>query len=176
MRTAAPTTEVRALAADPSNAEVAYAGSWNAEGGVYKTTDGGASWTRISNGMPARAGIAALAVDPTNPQHVAAATYWYGVYLSTDGGQTWKLAANGMPTLARQRLDDVDFDASGKLYAASHHGVFVFGPGPAGAPLQDVLPGTLPATGAPWFAGAGVLLLVAGLSVRRRIRSSRSTP
>src|SRR5262249_11681896 len=95
----APTSEVRALAVDPSNPDVVYAGSWNADGGVFKTTNGGTSWTKVSNGIPDKAGIAALAVDKSNPSRVAAATYWYGVYLSTDGGASWKLSATGMPNL-----------------------------------------------------------------------------
>jgi photosystem II stability/assembly factor-like uncharacterized protein len=117
-------TEVRALAVDPTRPDVVYAGSWNPDGGVFRSTDGGGAWTRISKGLPDRAGIDALAVDPSNPQRLAAATFWYGVYLSSDGGETWKLAAKGMPDLARQRLDDVDFTRDGRLYAASHHGVY----------------------------------------------------
>jgi photosystem II stability/assembly factor-like uncharacterized protein len=178
-RTAAPTSEVRALAVDPTNADVVYAGSWNAEGGIFKTTDGGGAWTRVSNGLPARAGVAALAVDPTDPLHVAAATYWYGVYLSSDGGQTWKLAADAMPTLARQRLDDVDFAGDGTLYAASHHGVFVLGAQATRHPAarDAAAGGTLPATGGTGAIGAPaavtavagvVTLLVVGSRRRRR--------
>ena len=120
----APTSEVRALAVDPSRPDIVYAGSWNADGGVFKTTDGGATWARVSHGLPDRAGIAALAVDASNPQRLAAATYWYGVYVSTDGGANWQLAANGMPNVVRQRLDDVDFAPGNTLYASSHHGVY----------------------------------------------------
>jgi hypothetical protein len=75
-------------------------------------------------GAPARAGIAAIDVDPKDSSHVAAATYWYGVYLSTDAGATWNLASTGMPNPARQRLDDVDFAPDGTLYASSHHGIW----------------------------------------------------
>jgi len=122
----APSSEVRALAVDPTNSDVVYAGSWNADGGVFVTRDGGSTWKRISNGLPDRAGIAQLAVDPSNRKRLAAATYWYGVYLSTDGGSTWKMASAGMPEIARQRLDDVDFAANGTLYATSHHGIYRF--------------------------------------------------
>lgn len=102
-----------------------YAGSWDAEGGIFRSTDGGASWERIDAGLPARAGIVALAVDPTNSRRLAAATYWYGVYVSTDGGESWRLASQGMPPEARQRLDDVDFAPGGRLYASSHHGMYL---------------------------------------------------
>lgn len=175
--TAAPTTEVRALAADPSNGDIVYAGSWNADGGVFKSTDGGTTWAGLANGLPERAGIASLAVDPTNPQHVAAATYWYGVYVSSDGGASWKLAADAMPLTARQRLDDVDFAPDGTLYASSHHGVFVLGASTTAAAARTGAVGStggqLPATGGDqrgWLALVGALLLVAFAiaGVRRR--------
>lgn len=178
-QTAAPTTEVRALAVDPANADVVYAGAWDAQGGVFKSTDGGGTWTRIVSGLPDRAGIAALAVDPTDPQHLAAATYWYGVYLSTDGGQTWKVAADAMAVKARQRLDDVDFAKDGTLYASSHHGVFVLS---AAASRQDPAKnasvssggGQLPATGGglpvPLPLLAAIVVALAGAWRLRRPR------
>jgi photosystem II stability/assembly factor-like uncharacterized protein len=121
----APASEVRALAVDPSDPDVVYAGAWDAKGGIFKTTDGGATWKPVVAGLPPTPGIAALAVDPAHPRRVAAATYWYGVYLSRDGGTTWKMAAAGMPRKARQRLDDLDYAPGGKLYASSHHGIYV---------------------------------------------------
>jgi photosystem II stability/assembly factor-like uncharacterized protein len=187
-KTAAATSEVRALAVDPAHPDVVYAGSWNAAGGVFKTTDGGKTWATASGGLPARAGIAALAVDPTDPQHVAAATYWYGVYLSADGGRTWAVAASGMPVQARQRLDDVDFGPDGTLYASSHHGVFVLGAAASrvGSGTDGAVgsgPGRLPATGGsgvPWpgalAAAVAAAIGLAGLAGlrSRRLRGVRS--
>ncbi len=74
-----------------------YAGA--ASGGVWKSTDAGATWAPISDGMTAAA-IGALAVTPTNPDIVWAGTgeAWAirdadmmgdGIYKSTDAGATW---------------------------------------------------------------------------------------
>ncbi|MGH2829448.1 MAG: WD40/YVTN/BNR-like repeat-containing protein, partial [Actinomycetota bacterium] len=160
-------SEIRALAVNPKNANVVYAGSWDANGGIFKTVDGGQTWAAAAEGIPERAGIAALAVDPRSSRRLAAATYWYGVYLSEDAGATWKLAANGMPALARQRLDDVDFSADGTLYASSHHGVFAL----AGPPIVRGVrrpAAELPGTGVPAWGGAWLLLAAAAVIGRWR--------
>ncbi len=160
-RTSLGSSEVRALAIDPTNPTVVYAGSWNAAGGVFASDDGGTTWAPASSGIPNRAGIAALAVDPSNPKRVAAATYWYGVYLSTDGGESWKLAADGMPLPVRQRLDDVDFGPGGALYASSHDGIWRL-EGSSVLPKKVTPPATrpevLPGTGVRTPAVAWVIL------------------
>ena len=78
--------------------------------GLYKSTDGGASWNLIHNGgsdvtlctpanQPAQflnavpacspRGVRSLALDPTNPDIVYAASYARGIWRSSDGGATW---------------------------------------------------------------------------------------
>jgi hypothetical protein len=79
------------------------AGQW----GLYKSTDGGASWTFIHDGSTNAAdcvgdltewnngrtcsprGVRSLALDPSNPETVYAASYARGVWRSSDGGATW---------------------------------------------------------------------------------------
>ncbi len=85
-----------ALAYNPTNPSIAYAGA--AGGGVWKTTDGGVTWTPLSDGWTALR-VSALAVDPLRPQTIYAGTGDYpgfepttgrGVMKSTDGGATWQ--------------------------------------------------------------------------------------
>jgi hypothetical protein len=67
-------------------------------GGVYRSTDGGTTFTRISgsHGLP-DAGVSSLVADPTNsnrffaavPADFAQSSSAAGVYESTDGGQNW---------------------------------------------------------------------------------------
>jgi photosystem II stability/assembly factor-like uncharacterized protein len=63
-----------------------YAGT---EGGLYKSTDGGATWARLPfPGMT----VVALAVSPARPQRILAISYHDGrgeVFRSDDGGATW---------------------------------------------------------------------------------------
>ncbi|MFO7894714.1 MAG: hypothetical protein R6U63_13345 [Longimicrobiales bacterium] len=95
------------LVMDPSNPRVLYAGMWRAErkpwtlisgaeeGGVYRSVDGGDSWTKLGNGLPeGKIGKVGLAVSPANPDRVWAmveANPGNGLYRSDDGGESWQL-------------------------------------------------------------------------------------
>jgi len=98
-----PISSIGAIAVAPSNHNVIYVGS--GEGalrgnitygdGVYKSTDGGKTWTNI--GLKDSRQIGALIVDPTNPDIVLVAAIGHafganterGVFRTTDGGKTW---------------------------------------------------------------------------------------
>ena len=71
---------------DPVNTGTAYVGCLY--GMLFKTTDGGAHWDSACSGLPARASIDGIAVNPGNPDIVLAAAS-DGVYRSTDAGGTW---------------------------------------------------------------------------------------
>lgn len=102
---------------DPNTVWVAAIGalySPNPERGVYKTTDGGQTWTQTLFVDP-NTGAIELVIDPNNPD-VLYATMWHrerrawnfvesgagsGIYKSTDGGTNWTListARSGFPT------------------------------------------------------------------------------
>ncbi len=84
---------VNAIAIDPRDNNVVYMGA--AEGGVWKTTDGGINWTPLTDGQNSLAS-GAIAIDPTNPDTVYAGTgeenfaidsyYGAGILKSTNGG------------------------------------------------------------------------------------------
>ena len=102
----------------PSRPEVVYVAAmgkmWgeNQERGVYKTEDGGKTWTQ-SLYVDVRTGCADLAIDPSNPDHLIAAMWdyrrwpWFfrsggpgsGLFATWDGGLTWKRATeeDGLP-------------------------------------------------------------------------------
>lgn len=102
---------------DPNTLWVAALGhlySPNEERGIFKTTDGGKSWTKTLF-VNSNAGAIDLVIDPDNPQLLYAATWererraWdfieggkgSGIYKSMDGGNNWKLITNsksGFPT------------------------------------------------------------------------------
>jgi photosystem II stability/assembly factor-like uncharacterized protein len=94
------------LAADPGRPEVVYAALWqtrrppwnvyppsNGPGsGLYKSQDGGATWTRLTgHGLPERPGRIGLAVAPSKPQRVFALIDAPdgGLYRSDNGGASW---------------------------------------------------------------------------------------
>ncbi len=87
---------VTALAVDPTNADVVYLGA--AEGGVWKTTDGGTTWTPLTDNQPSLA-VGSIAIDPSNHNTIYVGTgeenfngdayFGAGILKSTDGGSTW---------------------------------------------------------------------------------------
>ncbi len=89
---------VTAIDAVHSNPDIIYIGA--ASGGVWKTTNGGASWTPVFDEQPTQ-NIGALAIQQSNPNVVWAGTgegnprnsvnLGEGIYKSLDGGRSWKL-------------------------------------------------------------------------------------
>ncbi len=87
-----------AIAGIPGDPMVNYIGA--ASGGLWKTTDGGVTWTSIFDDQEASS-IGAIAIAPTNPDIVWAGTgetfvirpahaMGDGIYKSEDAGKTWK--------------------------------------------------------------------------------------
>ena len=87
---------VTAFAIDPSNTSIVYLGG--AQGGVWKTTDGGANWTPLTDTQASLA-IGSIVLDPTNSSTIYVGTgeenfsgdsyYGEGILKSTDGGMSW---------------------------------------------------------------------------------------
>ena len=75
---------VTAIAIDQTGAAV-YAGT--AKAGVFKSTDGGATWIQTNAGLTTTYAkyINALAIDPASTATIYAGTYVDGVFKSTDG-------------------------------------------------------------------------------------------
>ena len=100
-------------------AVVGYHFSFNSERGLYKTTDGGKTWTK-SLFISDKIGVVDVVINPKNPDIVYTATYdkqripWNfdeggpetAIYRSKDGGRSWKRLTGGLPTgkLARVGL------------------------------------------------------------------------
>jgi photosystem II stability/assembly factor-like uncharacterized protein len=105
------------LAVDPTNPERVFAAvtgdlyNPGGERGVYKSTDGGSTWTQVLAGDNDTTGAVDLAIDPTNPNRIFAAMWDHlrepdlrtygglgsGVFRSTDGGSNWQRLTNGLP-------------------------------------------------------------------------------
>lgn len=103
----------------PDNADVVFAAAaghlWGYTGdrGLFKTTDGGESWTKLTNGLPddGKTGAIELIMHPDDPD-VLWAGFWQrlrrpyrfdsggpngGIFKTTDGGESWTKLTDGLP-------------------------------------------------------------------------------
>ncbi len=88
---------VRAMAISASDAKVVVAGALD---GVYRSTNGGNDWQRISPADGIVKNIESIAVDPKDPNVVYAGT-WHLAWKTSDGGVNWQHINKGM-------IDDSD--------------------------------------------------------------------
>jgi len=112
---------VTAIAIDPSATSTLYVGALGS--GVWKTTDGGASWAPIADSLPSL-DVAAIAVDPSAPSRVYAAFANTGVFGSADGGITWTQLSNDLGAEIRWGVLLVNPSNSNLLYLASLSGIY----------------------------------------------------
>src|SRR5207247_1189491 len=97
--------------------------------GIFKSTDGGASWATVNNGLswsshgftyvPA---VRVLAIDPKNPDTIYAGTD-EGVFTSVNGGGSWKPVTSGMPTRSVTSLT-INPENPNQVYAGTFGGLF----------------------------------------------------
>ena len=100
---------VDTLAIDPTTPTTIYAGCLAVTGGLFKSTDGGATWTAVSSGLPGAPvpSVTALAINPLTPTTLYAVVdleassapnilnAGHDVFKSTDGGKSWTSASTG---------------------------------------------------------------------------------
>lgn len=152
-----PTTAMGALALDPTDEDVIYAGTGEANFanhsryglGLFKSTDGGDSWVHLAESTFAGRCFAKILVHPSSPQTVWAAVTpaggfpalaaakghpqrgdAVGVFRSVDGGVTWTALTNGLPALAATDLaidptnPDVVYAAIGHIFGSPDNGIY----------------------------------------------------
>ena len=106
------------IAMDATNPQVLYATTWQVlrtpwdiystgpGAGIYKSIDGGDTWSRLTTGLPSgNLGKIGVAVSPANPQRVWAtveADAKGGIYRSDDAGRTWQLLNDDFNMTSRQ--------------------------------------------------------------------------
>jgi photosystem II stability/assembly factor-like uncharacterized protein len=135
------TQTIARIVVHPANPEIVYAAAsgheWtdNDARGVFKTIDGGRTWSKVFYRSP-RTGAIDLVMDPTDPNTLYAAMWqrirrkWSdprvepgysegGVWKTTDGGKTWTEASEGLPAPQfRGRIGlDVSVSNPNVLYA-----------------------------------------------------------
>ena len=102
---------------DMNNPRILYAAMWEhqrfpwimesggAQSGLYKSTDGGDNWEKMTEGLPADFGKAGISVSRANSERVYAVIEAEGtkggVYRSDNAGKNWKQINKDRGTIAR---------------------------------------------------------------------------
>jgi photosystem II stability/assembly factor-like uncharacterized protein len=108
------------VAFDPLKAGTLYAGTPHLP---WKTTDGGARWTKIAAGMFDDSDIFSIAIDPTLPSRVFASAC-SGIYCSLNSGAAWR-RAQGIPgTNRRTYVVAQDPHQAKRVYAGTSAGMW----------------------------------------------------
>ncbi|WP_174624598.1 dockerin type I domain-containing protein [Candidatus Methylobacter favarea] len=154
---------VTTVAIDPVDPLTLYAGGY---GGVFKSSNGGASWQAVTSGLPSDFGVSVLAIDPVDPLTLYAGGYG-GVFKSSNGGASWQAVTSGLPSdfgvsvLAIDPVDPLTLYA-GTAAVPFNRGKGVFKSTNGGASWQAVNSG-LPV---PLFSFVGApVLIVSALTI-----------
>jgi photosystem II stability/assembly factor-like uncharacterized protein len=107
------------VAFDPTNDQIAYA-TYSTFGGnhVWRSTDGGASWSPIDNGLP-DIPVHCIVIDPTNTARLFIGTD-LGVFVSLDGGVSWAVENTGFANVVTESLSLISPGKMPTLFAFTH--------------------------------------------------------
>lgn len=119
-----PSMSMGAIAIDPTNPNIVYAGTGEATysgasyygRGLLKSTDAGATWQHITSGLPSSSYFSRIKIRPNHPTELLAALGNAGLYRSTNAGLNWT-------TLLSGRCDDVVFTFTGDTAFAVGSGI-----------------------------------------------------
>ena len=174
--------EPTGIAIDPANTDIIYVGTSSRDGsaepdtigqpaaGLFKSTDGGASWIALGSGYPAgntgnltfvNQTINVIIVDPTNGTIYLAATG--GVYTSNDGGLNWR-QATGLNGDTRSLALDLSTPANARILHAGVSGQGVFRSNNGGRTFTQTLSAATPAVNTALGVGGAFTRVVVALA------------
>ena len=118
-RPASYVSKVLASRHDPRTAYVAFDGHWDDDMRPYlfRTGDGGATWTSISGDLPDWKPVKTIEEDPRNPAVLYVGTE-FGLYWSIDGGRRWSPASGNVPPVMITRI--IAHPGTGDLILGTH--------------------------------------------------------
>ena len=128
--------EVSAIAVANTNSQVLYAAKrvryeFGYPGAIFKSTNGGTSWTNVTAGVPDSLYYTSIEVAETNSNtaYVTMAGFSAGrkVYMTTNGGSTWTNISYNLPNIPINCIKQIP--ATGNLVLATDLGLYTLGAG-----------------------------------------------
>ena len=155
-----------ALAIDPTNTNVIYAGATS--GGIWKSTDAGGHWAELTDIVIPNLAIASIAIDPKNHNTIYVGTgngyasvdelTGTGIYKSTNGGGTWtRIGAPSITgTVIKVMVDPVSSNVIFASLYTTNRGVWRSSD--SGVTWSRVFPTTGSAAGVVWDMVVGSVI------------------
>jgi photosystem II stability/assembly factor-like uncharacterized protein len=106
---------------DPFDSHVVYAATRN--GGVWRSSDDGKTWTHSAGGMDPNDSIVKLLPDPKHPNVLYAASRLSGVFVTQDGGGSWQALNEG---LVARNITNLALSTDGSILFAGSDGSGVY--------------------------------------------------
>lgn len=113
--------DVMTFAFHPKDSKTIWAGGVNGRSGLWRTSDGGASWKQIGKGLPEMNRVVRLIVDPGDPQNLYLAAF-RGGYRSTDGGESWTPFGGGFAQSSE--IESLAVTGPKTIYGGNEKGLF----------------------------------------------------
>ncbi|NVK27045.1 MAG: PKD domain-containing protein [Flavobacteriia bacterium] len=118
------TSGIDVIAVSKSNGQILYVAI---EEDVYRSNNGGSSWTNISNNISNMRAVTDIAISDVDPNHIWITKSGYDsnhkVYESLDGGSTWSNISSGLPNLPANTIIYQD-GSNGAIYVGMDIGVY----------------------------------------------------
>ncbi|OQY27646.1 MAG: hypothetical protein B6244_09990 [Candidatus Cloacimonetes bacterium 4572_55] len=119
------------IAFDPGDSDIIWVGA--ASGGLWKSIDGGESWSTTTDHLPVL-GVSAILIHPTDSDIMyigtgdgdGGSTYSVGVLKSTDGGETWELTGLNWEVFEGTLINKLKMHPENPdiIFAATNDGIF----------------------------------------------------
>jgi hypothetical protein len=121
-----------AIEVDPIDPNTVYAGF--ASSGIWKTTNGGTTWTALADDLPTLA-VSAIEIDSSNPNRIWIGTgegwgnidavHGVGVLVSTDAGVSWSLTGYDYSSSSGRDVYELEYNpATGTLMVTADNGLW----------------------------------------------------
>ncbi len=117
------------ITVDPTDPETVYAVNRLASEGIYRSTDGGDSWTKLSSqpvsgNSSELALFESLAIDPDDGNRLYAGTFSDGLWYSANGGNSWTLANVNGAAAEDALIGDIVALPDGVVWVAAQDGAY----------------------------------------------------
>ncbi|WP_111708206.1 VPS10 domain-containing protein [Lutibacter citreus] len=103
--------------------KIQYVGNSVGEFGIFKSKDGGVTWTKPNTGLPSSLDVTSLAFDPVNSSVLYATVQGTngGLFKSVDRGETWNEVTSVSNHLVKYGVNDIHFANDGLVYITTGH-------------------------------------------------------